>query len=541
MSALLIKHPLLLLFVVASLGYLIGSIKVKGGSLGAAAVLFVGLAFGAISPDFIIPDIVFQLGLILFVYSIGLSSGPAFFRSYKKNGWRDFLFILSMLILSAAIAFGLFHILGLTAGATTGIYAGSTTNTPALASVIDFVAKKGGEEGSLITNDLVLGYSFSYPMGVLGGILVIIIMTKILKIDFKKEVQQLKSKYPIGDNLTSIPVIVKNEEITGIPLRELWKENNWSIVFGRMMKSDKTVLPGWDTTLEIGDEIMLVGNQEDLGKSVDLIGEKNTHSRLKDRSEFDVKRIFISNPYMSGKTISSLNLNEKYSAIITRIRRGDTDMLARGNTVLELGDRIRFVAARKDLKALAEYFGDSYQAASKVNLFSFGLGIGIALLVGTLEFAFTDTFKFSLGYAGGPLIVGLVLGTLRRTGPIVWTLPYSATVTLQQMGLTLLLAAVGVKAGHSFIDSISMQSLLFFGCATVISMLTAFFTLLIGYKFVKIPFSILLGMVANQPAILEFALDKSKNKLPEIGYTMMFPIALIGKVIIAQVLYVLLT
>ena len=152
---------------------------------------------------------------------------------------------------------------------------------------------------------------------------------------------------------------------------------------------------------------------------------------------FDVRRILLSNPALVGRTVASLNLNEKYNAVITRIRRGDVDMLAHGNTVLELGDRVRFVAKREELRELSRFFGDSYHDAGKINLFTFGLGIGLGLLLGTIRFSFGPDLSFNLGYAGGPLIVGLLLGALRRTGPVTWTMPYSANVTLQQIGLML--------------------------------------------------------------------------------------------------------
>jgi putative transport protein len=240
-----------------------------------------------------------------------------------------------------------------------------------------------------------------------------------------------------------------------------------------------------------------------------------------------------------GRTLASLRLDEKYHFIISRIRRGDIEMLAKGNTILELGDRIRFVARREDLEALSKLFGDSYTESARVNLFSFGLGIGIGLLLGNIDITL-GAISFKLGYAGGPLIAGLILGALRRTGPIVWSLPYSANVTLQQIGLILLLATIGVRSGHSFIQALDNDTLVIVGGSVLISLFTAIVTLIVGFKLVKIPFSLLMGIVSNQPAILDFALAKAGNRLPMFGYTMMFPLALISKVVIAQILFLLL-
>ena len=216
-------------------------------------------------------------------------------------------------------------------------------------------------------------------------------------------------------------------------------------------------------------------------------------------------------------------------------------MLAKPDTVLELGDRIRFVARRKDLKPLSDFIGDSYYKSSQVNLFTFGLGIALGLALGMIEFTLPGNIGFKLGYAGGPLIVGLILGALYRTGPIVWVLPYSVNVTLRQVGLILLLAVIGIKSGTSFVSSFNFEvglKLFMGGC--LLSLATAVFALIIGYKLFKIPFSVLTGFVSNQPAILDFALERSKNNLPMIGYTVVFPIAAVLKIVYAQVLFLIL-
>jgi len=539
LKQILAENPLLLLFVVASLGYFIGTIKFRGSSLGVAAVLFVGLAIGAIDKDFYIPDIIFSLGLVLFVYSIGLSSGDAFFKSYKKNGLRDFLFILIMLILSGCIAIGLAFLLGIDAAKITGIYAGSTTNTPALAGVLEYM-QGNGLGGSVDSKNIVVGYSYSYPMGVLGSIIAIILMKKFLKINFEKEKEQLKSDYPIGENLTSRSIEVLNEDAIGIELRDLKKAQKWNVIFGRVSIKGEISLSNFQQKFEKGDQLLAVGSEKEISRVARFMGRFSEEKLSWYRGDYDSRRIFVSNSRVVGRTLASLNIDEKYGAIITRIRRGDVDMLAHGTTVLQQGDRIRFVARRQDLKALSKYFGDSYHQVSQVNLFSFGLGIGIGLLLGLVQISLSDTLSFKLGNAGGPLIVALILGALGRTGPIVWTLPYSANVTLQQIGLLLLLAAVGVKSGNAFIESFASDGFTMIAASGIISVFSALITLWIGYKIVKIPFSLLMGIVSNQPAILDFANSQAKNGIPNFGYTMVFPIALIIKIVIAQVIYVLL-
>ncbi|MCB0707757.1 MAG: hypothetical protein KDC34_20725 [Saprospiraceae bacterium] len=542
MVEILSASPILLLFVVASIGYFFGNIKIGGRSLGVAAILFTGLAFGAIDSRLQIPEIVFLLGLSLFVYSVGLRSGPAFFQSYRKNGLSEILFILSMLAFSGLVATGLWYLLGFSAAEITGIYTGSTTNTAALAGVIDaFNNNYSPEEAAKLTEEAVVGYSYSYPMGVFGGMIAIVLMERLFRIDYKKEMLLLRKDFPLEESLSSATIEVTNPALSEISLRELFKREDWKVVFGRVYSDGRLQLAHWELILHVGDIIMAVGSKEELEEVVAELGQRVDTKLTHDRTQFDVRRIFVSNAELAGRTIASLNINEKYNAIITRIRRGDMEMLATGDTILELGDRIRFIAHREDLQALSTYFGDSYQEASKVNLFSFGAGIGLGLILGSINFHFGEGVDFKLGYAGGPLVVGLILGALRRTGPILWTLPYGANVTLQQMGLIFLLAAVGVRSGHAFEESISTNGVWIFFASAVISLLTALTILFVGYKILKKPFSLLMGMVSNQPAILDFATNRTNNRIPEFGFSMMFPLALIMKVLIAQILFLVLS
>jgi putative transport protein len=366
------------------------------------------------------------------------------------------------------------------------------------------------------------------------------VLERLFKIDYEQEKHRLRKDFPVDAELVEASIEITKADVTGMPLRDLFKRYDWNVVFGRIFRRGETSLAHWDTALELGDTIMLVGSEEEVKRVENDLGNSSDSNLAYDRTLFDRRRIFVSNPEVAGRSIASLNLKEKYNAIITRIRRGDMDMLAKSDMVLEMGDRIRFIARREDLKALSKYFGDSYRASSTINIFSFGLGIGLGLLLGSVEFSFGPNFSFTLGYAGGPLIVGLILGALRRTGPVLWTLPYSANVTLQQLGLMLLLAAIGVRSGSAFVQSFTVEGLWVFLASAIISLVTAFLIIIIGYKILKKPFTLLMGMVANQPAILDFATARSGNTIPVFGFSLMFPIALISKIVIAQILFALL-
>ncbi len=536
-------NSLLLLFLTIALGYWAGKVQVRGVKLGVAAVLFVGLALGSLDAALKVPDIVILLGLSIFVYTIGLSSGPGFFATFQRRGFRDVYFMMAMLCVYAVVASALAWLFGFDAAITAGLVAGSFTNTPSLAGLLDLInsTQQGGMR-ELWGKEAVVGYSLSYPMGVLGVMLSIQWLERLMKVDYRREEDELQQWYPVRERLVRRSIEVRNAEFEGVALRQLFHRFNKRLVFGRIVRDGTPFLPHMDTTLRVGDQLVLVGSKKVVEEATRLLGRPLEIELSTDRSVYDVRRFFVSNPEIAGQTLAALNLPERFSALITRVQRGDVDLLASGETVLELGDRVLVVARRDDLPRLARFFGNSYEALSQINLLSFGSGMALGLLLGMVTFSLPGGIQFNLGYAGGPLIVALLLGALRRTGPIVWTLPYSANLTLRQIGLSLLLAGIGIRSGHTFLLTIAGGGGgQLFLCGALIAITAAVCTLVVGYRLMRIPFSLLTGMVANQPAILEFAVERAGNKLPTIGFSTMLPITMVVKILLVQLLFILLS
>lgn len=546
MIDILVKNPLLLLFLVAAIGYAIGQIKIKGSSLGVAAVLFVGLAVGALDPRLELPEIIVQLGLVLFVYTLGLSSGPGFFASFKRDGLRHNLMVLGVLGIAGLVTAGLSLALALKSTIAAGIFAGSLTNTPALAAVLETVRTRAPAAlAESMSAEPVVGYSVAYPVGVLGVILAVWLMQRRWQVDYTAESDKLRQFNLVEQRIYNRTARVTQPGVTHIPLDELAQQHGWQVVFGRLDRAGQLSLADEKTTLADGDLISVIGAPEDVDAVIAELGEPASLRLEMDRSQYDHRRIFVSNPDLAGRRLADLNLAQRYGAIVTRVRQGDIDLLAGKATVLELGDRVRVVALRERLKELSDLFGDSYRALSEVNLLSLGLGITFGLLIGLIPIPLPSGLTLTLGNAGGPLLVALVLGTLRRTGPILWTLPYSANLTLRQLGLILLLAGIGVRSGYTFLTTFAQGGgLLIFAAGLLVTMLTAFLLLYIGYRVLKVPFPLLTGMVAGvhtQPAVLGFALEQADNEAPNLGYALVFPTATIVKILLAQLLYLLLS
>ncbi len=546
MINMLVENPLLLLFIVSAIGYLIGNLRIKSFSLGVSAILFVGIFFGSLDAGLRIPPIIVELGLIIFVYTIGLSSGRGFFASFRGGGVRYNLFVWGMLTFAALLTVGVHSVLALKPTVTSGLFSGSLTNTPSLAGTLEFLTEfVPADQLEQALAEPVVGYSVAYPMGVLGMLLGVLLMQRLFKIDYVSEAKQLRDFHVTEQELYNRTVLVKRPDVIGHPLRELRHAKQWDVVFGRMQRGDEIILATGDTVLEEGDLVSIIGTPEDVDAIVPQIGDLTDAHLEMDRSLYDFRRVFVSNPDIAGRSLAELQLPQRYGALVTRVRRGDIDLLATSSTVLELGDRVRIVSRRKDLSELSALFGDSYKKLSEVDPLSLGIGLMLGVLIGLVPIPLPGGVTFKLGFAGGPLIVGLILGALGRTGPFVWSLPYSANLTLRQMGLVLLLAGIGVNSGYTFAQTFAESGglTLFFGGA-VVTLSTGFLALLIGYRLLKIPYGLLIGMLAGlqtQPAVLGFSLEQADNELPNIGYSLVFPIATITKILYAQLLIVILS
>ena len=541
MIQLLTDNPLVLLFIVTAIGYPLGQIKIRGTSLGVAAVLFAGLAVGALDPNLKLPEIIYTLGLALFVYAVGLSSGPGFIASFRRAGLRDNLLVLAVVLMAALLTVALAAALGIKPTFTAGLFTGSLTNTPALAAVLEYI--KGAAPQSLsdqLALEPVVGYSVAYPMGVIGMLLAIYVLQRIWKVNYKGEVAALREYGVSNEALHNRTILVTHADVAHQTIEALTRNCGWEVILGRIKRGDQLSLASGQVRLQQGDLVSAVGALDELDKVTDCLGEASAQRLEYDVSEFEPRRIFVSNPRVAGRRLRDLDLQQQFGAIVTRVRRGDVDMLAQGNMVLEPGDRVRVVCHRQRMDAVSAFFGDSYRAISEIDVLTFSLGLTFGLLLGILPIPLPGGVTLKLGFAGGPLIVALILSAVGRTGPIVWSLPYGANLLLRQIGLILFLAAVGTRAGYAFVSMLSQGGgLVIFAAGALITCLTALAMLWAGYKLLKIPMGLLIGMLAGmqtQPAVLGFALEQAGNDLPNIGYAAVYPVAMIAKIVAAQVI-----
>ncbi|MCF8248108.1 MAG: hypothetical protein K9J37_07880 [Saprospiraceae bacterium] len=542
----LLENKPLLLFLVIAIGYFIGRIKIAGFSFGVAAVLFVGLAFGAMHPDMALPDIIYMIGLVLFVYTIGLRSGASFFASFKKSGLRDNLLATGILLVSAAITIVLGKIMGVKSTLMAGLFCGSLTNTPALASVIDILKNTPGLSPEAMRDLLaepVVGYSLTYPIGVMGVIFLFQLGIKLWRIDFKKEGEKTAEITGVStEELEHVNVVVTNPRLIGKTLQAIGESGELhSLVVSRRLPKGATEIeiPGPATVIQHGDILTLVGHTSELDKFQAFFGMPSSRDLSLDGSTIGMRRIFVSNKAVIGKAVRELDMYQRFHAIITRIRRGDVDLPTSGDMTLEGGDRVRIIAPKKEFKAINSFLGDSYQRLSEVDYISISIGISLGLLLGMIPIPLPGGSSFKLGFAAGPLIVALLLGKLGRSGRIIWVMSYNANFTLRQMGAVFFLAGIGLKAGYSFYTTFQSAGFQMIMMGAVVTLLTAGLTILIGRLFFKMPYNLMMGMMSalhTQPACLAFANEKDETGAANISYATIFPTAMVVKILLAQVI-----
>lgn len=512
------SQPILTAFLAIGLGYLVGQISIGGFSLGVGAVLFVGLAIGAFAPKAQITGPIGLTGLIMFLYGIGILYGRQFFEGMVGVGQKYNLLALVACIASLFVALGLGHLFGIKIGHTLGIYAGSMTSTASLQAALDVMKNK----------DPSIGYSIAYPFGVIGPILCIYFMTRVVKPKFPPKVQRFHmGEIAIGDGCSG----KRLDELTMGPLS--------GVQVTMVQKGGHNFVPAPDTVLSAGDAILVVADRnEEIAKAAATLGKLEPGRLASDRADLDYIRVFVGKASVVGVPLASLPMPAGYPTHLLHVRRYDADLVPAPDLMLEFGDRIGVLTPPDRKEEIRRHFGDTIKAAAEFSYVSLGIGMVLGVLLGLIPIPIPGVGVVTLGIGGGPLIVALILGKLRRTGPMLWTMPLPANIVLRNFGLAMFLATVGVNAGQPFVRTVAESgfTMLFIGVAVLLT--TVFIVLLVGHYVLKIPYDDLVGVASGatgNPAILVYSTKMAPTERPDIGYAMIFPSMTLVKVIAVQI------
>jgi putative transport protein len=515
-------QPLGLLFVLMALGSLAGRIRIAGVEIGPVAVLFIGIAVSAtgtaLDVPLLLPELVGTLGLVLFTYTIGIVCGPTFFGALR-TGWPAVLATAVGLSGVAAVAFGLGRLLGIPVETVAGAFSGALTCTPALAA-----ASEVAGNASATT----VGYSLCYPFGVVGMLLVAAALLR-------------RPGKPMSTDLTNLTVEVSRPDLP--PVTELARQWSGKVIVSRVSvnASDSAQVAVNDVQLRQGDLVTLVGERTAVERAAEDLGTPSTTTLPADRRHVDVRRVTLSKQSLSGLPVCDLGL-DRFGAIVSRVRRGDVDMLAADDLVVQIGDRLRIVAPPASMGEVAGHLGDSDRGLSDINPFGLALGMTLGVLLGSLPLPLPGA-RIELGMAAGTLLTGLFLGYRRRIGPVMTTMPGTAASTLSSFGMLAFLAYAGTRAGSNFAAALSsgagVRSILL---GAVVTLCSAAVMVLGVARIAKVAPPQAAGMLAGsqtQPAVLTFANERTGfDTRVGVGYALVYPVAMVVKILMAQILAV---
>lgn len=517
------------LFVIIALGYLLGRIKIFGLSLDVSAIIFVALVFGHYG--IIIPKDFQNLGLVLFIFTIGVQAGPGFFESFKKDGRQLAFFALLLIIAAGITTIVSILIFGIDRNIAIGLLAGALTSTPGLAAAIDYT-------NSPLAS---IGYGVAYPFGVIGVILFVRLMPKLFGQKIaeaeKEHSDEMHKDFPEIDKKN---FVVENESVAGKSIGELRIRQMTQAVISRVMHRETSFTPVPATVLQKGDVIRAVGTPESLEKVRLLIGHE-TDIEIPLDPQYDVRTVLVTNKEVINITLGQLNLLGTYGATVTRIRRSGIDISPTPGSKLQMGDKLIVAGSKAVMPMVARIFGDDDKRLSDTDLLPVAIGIIAGVLLGLIQISFSN-FDFSLGLTGGVLLIALILSRIGRTGPLIWTMSSAANNLLRQLGLILFLASVGTSAGAEIVATFEQYGIELFAIGAVITLIPMMIALYVGKYLFKMNLLSLLGGITggmtSTPG-LAAADSMTDSNAHSIAYATVYPVAMVLLILMVQLLIIL--
>ena len=543
-----IAHIVLLYSIVISLGVLLGRVKIFGVSLGVTFILFVGILMGhfGFNGNLQIINFVQDFGLILFVFCIGLQVGPSFFSSFKKGGISMNIMSIVTILLNIMVMVVLWLCLfdKEDLPMMVGVLCGAVTNTPGLGAANEALSQVG-YSGAQIAN----GYACAYPLGVVGIIGATILIRFLCRIKLDKEKEALSQEE--AANQPGKPhrmyVEVTNPAVEGITIKRLRELSNRDFVCSRIHQNGTVNIPNKDTVLHLGDHLLIVCACDETEAIITFIGKEVDADK-----EFDIsnspmvsRRILVTEEDVNGKTLTQLSLSGKFGVVATRIYRAGIELFAKPSQRIQVGDRIRVVGPSDAVDRLASRLGNSQKHLDHPNILTIFIGIFVGIIFGSLPIAIPGMpTPVKLGLAGGPLIISILISRFGYKMKLVSYTTVSANLMLREIGLSLFLASVGIKAGGNFINTVvEGDGLLYVLCGFLITIIPIICIGPVARLKYKMNYFTLMGMIAGtytDPPALAYANQVAGNDAPALGYTTVYPLSMFLRIITAQVLILVL-
>lgn len=527
--------------VIIAVGLGLGKLRVCGISLGVTFVFFTGILAGhlglAIDPEIL--KYAEDFGLMLFVYELGLKVGPGFFSSFRSGGIKLNLLGLGLVLAGTAVAVALSYLMAIPMTDMVGILSGATTNTPSLGAAQQAISQLG-----LSTEGAALSCAVTYPLGVVGVILAFVVVRKFVarKSDYEERHQD------DSDHTYVAEFRVTNPGIYGRSLREISTFGSVHFVVSRIWHDEDVSIPGPDDVLCEGDRVLVITNEDEVAKLTVLFGEKSERDWNKPDINWDSldknlvsRTITISKPQFNGRRLGSLKLRKLYVVNISRVSRSGVRLLARPDLMLQLGDRLTIVGTPEAINKVGTMMGNSDTDLKDPNLAAIFIGMVLSLIVGSIPISIPGiSVPIKLGLAGGPIVVGILIG---RFGPHFHMVTYttrSANLMLRGIGLSLFLACLGLDAGGQFIDTILRgDGLTWVGAGFIITLLPSLVMTIAAMRWWHLDFGTAAGMVSGamaNPMSMTYADGITPGDNAPVAYATTYPLSMFARVVIAQLL-----
>lgn len=537
-------QAMILIAIICAIGLTLGKIRIAGISLGVTFVFFVGILFGhlgfAINHDILV--YAENLGLVVFVYALGLQVGPGFFSSMSNGGVRLNLLGLGLAVFTLALAIGLTYVLPITIPDMMGIFSGATTCTPVLGCVQQTLAQL-----DLPATTPALGCAVSYPLGAVGVILAIIVMRKFF-INKNEITSEPMSSLP-KPNITEFDIT--NPGLVGHTVEEVGKSVSTKFVISRLWRNGIVSIPKSDTVLMRGDRILVISSPDDVSSLTMVFGEQEKQDWNRgdiDWNEVDRKlissKIIVTKPNLNGKTLGSLRLRNLYGVNISRVIRSGMTLLASPDLRLQLGDRIIVVGEKEAIEKITPIIGNRVNVLDQPNLFAVFIGIVLGVILGSIPISFPGiSIPLSLGLAGGPIIMGILVGTFGPRLHVVTYTTASANLMLRGIGLAVFLACLGLDSGAHFFETLFRgEGLLWIGTGFVLTFLPILVAGLVAVKIMKLDFGTAMGALCGSnanPMALDYANDTLPGDRPSVAYATVYPFSMFTRVILVQIILII--
>jgi len=529
--------------LISAIGLVMGRIHIMGISLGVTFVFFAGILVGhlGISIDPQMLDYAECFGLVLFVYSLGLQVGPGFFSSFQKGGITLNALSMAIVLIGTAMALLLHFTTSISLPNMVGILCGAVTNTPALGAAQQTLKQLGLE-----SNSPALSCAVTYPLGVVGVILAMLLIRKIF---VRKEDLDYKEQEDV--NKTYIAEYqVYNPGIYGKSIKEIAHLSNIKFVISRLWRDGKVSIPTSEKVLQEGDHLLVITSDKDASTLTMLFGEKENKDWNKANidwnsidSQLVSQQIVVTRSEINGKKLGSLRLRNQYGINISRVYRAGVLLLATPELTLQLGDRLTIVGEVEAIRNAEKVLGNAVKSLKEPNLIAVFVGMALGLALGSIPFNIPGvSAPVKLGLAGGAIIVGILIGTFGPRLHIITYTTRSANLMLRGLGLSLYLACLGLSAGAHFFETVFRpEGALWIAIGFAITLIPVVIVAIVALKIIKIDFGSVCGMVCGSmanPMALAYANDTIPGDKPSVSYATVYPLSMFVRVIIAQILLV---